>query len=514
MKHFLAYRFDERERTLWRGAEEIRLTRKASAILMCLIEGAGRIVTHETILGNVWPGTHVQADNIKVLVHEIRAALQDDPRDPRFIRSEPGRGYSFIAPVLDAPLLHADSRDSAISSIFVNHHDDLERLKATLTDLSRQDCRVILVEGERGMGKTALCDAFMQLAREVPSARICYGQSVAHAGKAEPYQPIADALHHLSRQLPASMPGLFSQHAPTWLRRLPPWIADAAPPTDESPQEPSRMLREISALLEAMASDVTTVIVLDDLQWADLETVELLRALARWHAPLRTMILATYSPFATTVTAASLRSLAAELRATGPTPPTTLGPLEEAHVRTYLAERFGSGPIESLGRMVHRLSGGNPLVMVSTMDALVSTGSLVIHDDAWRLRHSPRTIERSLPSSVQELILWRFDQLEAEDRVVLESAAAVGAEFCAADVARASGAESSLPIVRRLETLCDRGFISRRGRRTSGAPTADGVYRFEHPLHAQLLAGHAPVFDQLRAKERLASDGGSHQRFG
>ena len=78
MKHFLQYRFDERERTLWRGTEEIRLTRKASSILQCLIEGAGRIVTHESILATVWPGTHVQADNIKVLVHEVRAALEDE----------------------------------------------------------------------------------------------------------------------------------------------------------------------------------------------------------------------------------------------------------------------------------------------------------------------------------------------------------------------------------------------------------------------------------------------------
>ena len=174
MKHFLAYRFDERERILWRGADEVRLTRKASAILHCLIEGAGRIVTHETILSTVWSGTHVQTDNIKVLVHEIRAALQDDPRDPRYIRSEPGRGYSFIAPVLDAPLPQPDSRDSAISSIFVNHHADLAKLTGALTDPSRSDCRVILVEGERGMGKTALCDAFMQVARDVPSRSSCW----------------------------------------------------------------------------------------------------------------------------------------------------------------------------------------------------------------------------------------------------------------------------------------------------------------------------------------------------
>src|SRR5262249_28491111 len=297
-------------------------------------------------------------------------------------------------------------------------------------------------EGERGRGKTALCAAFMRLAGEVPSARMCYGQSVAHAGKAVPYQPIADALHHLSRQSPAIMPALFAQHAPTWLGQLPPWVADAAPPADQIPYESSRMLREISALLEAMAADGATVIVLDDLQWADLGTVELLRALSRLHAPLRTMILATYSPFATTVTAAALRSLATELRATGPTPPMSLSPLEEDHVRLYLAERFGAGPIEGLARMIHRLSGGNPLVMVSAMDALGAAGSVVLQGEGWRLRHSPRTIERSLPSAVLDLMLWRFDQLEAEDRVVLESASAVGTEFCAVDVAKASGAES------------------------------------------------------------------------
>jgi hypothetical protein len=40
------------------------------------------------------------------------------------------------------------------------------------------------------------------------------------------------------------------------------------------------------------------------------------------------------------------------------------------------------------------------------------------------------------------------------------------------------------------------------------------VYRFIHPLHAQVLAGHAPVFEQLRAAERLAFDRRPTERFG
>src|SRR5690242_1255651 len=75
MKYFLGHRFDEQDRTLWRGTDEIRLTRKAAAVLNCLMERAGAIVSRETILSTVWPDTYVHADNVKVLVHEIRVAL-------------------------------------------------------------------------------------------------------------------------------------------------------------------------------------------------------------------------------------------------------------------------------------------------------------------------------------------------------------------------------------------------------------------------------------------------------
>ncbi len=513
MKHFLGHRFDEDERTLWRGADEIRLTRKAAAVLLCLIERAGRTVTRDTILSTVWPGTHVQADNIKVLVHEIRVALNDDPRDPQFIRSEPGSGYRFVAPVFDALSL-PEYRDSAVSSIFVNQNE-LSNLSAALTDPRRSDCRVFLVEGERGMGKTALCAEFMKRARAVPSARVCYGQSFAHAGAAQPYLPIIDALHHLARQSPAAIPAMLAQYAPSWLAAMPHWVRDAAPSTaTAAPGEPSRMIRELGDFLERMAFEVPTVMVLDDLQWADLETVELLRALARRHAPLRAMVLGTYTPFATTLTAAALRSLAAELRATGRSWPMALGSLTEDEVRTYLIERFNSDAIAALARMVHRVSAGNPLVMVSTMDALIASGAVVLQYDGWRLRHSVRTLERSLPVRVLDAILWRFDQLDVEDRVVLERAAGVGMEFCALDVARAAGMESPFPIARRLETLWTRGFVARRGARIRGGPSVAGVFRFVHPLHAQVLAGHAPVFDQRRAVDRLGLDQRASGGFG
>jgi predicted ATPase/DNA-binding winged helix-turn-helix (wHTH) protein len=513
MRHFLGHRFDEHRRTLWRGTREIRLTRKAAAVLLCLIDHAGRVASRDIILSTVWPETHVHADNVKVLVHEIRTALEDDPREPNFIRSEPGGGYTFIAPLHDGVLPATTSRASATPAIAADPHI-LFRLAVALADPAQSGSRVFLVDGERGMGKSALCAELMRRAREVTAARVCYGQAVAHAGISETYQPFVDALHHLARQSPRIVPALLAQHAPTWLARLPAWVTDVAPGTETAPPDPFRMIREFCDLLECLAAEGSTVIVLDDLQWADLETVELLRALARRHAPLRTIVLATYSPFATTLAAATLRSLSAELRATTRSSSMPIVPLAEEQVHAYLLDRFASDSVAALARVIHRVSAGNPLVMVSAMDALVAAGSVVFESDGWRLRHAPRTIERSLPATVLDTLLWRFDQLDAEDRVVLECAAAVGTEFCPLDVARAAGAESPMPIVRRIETLCERGFISRRSRSTRRMPSAMEIYRFIHPLHAQVLAGHAPVFEQLRAVERLATDSGRTERFG
>ena len=514
MKHFSGHRFDEHRRTLWRGTREIRLTRKAAAVLLCLIERAGRTVTRDTILSTVWSGTHVHADNVKVLIHEVRTALEDDPREPNFIRSESGGGYTFIAPLHDGVLPAATSRASANPAIAADPHI-LFRLAVALADPAQSDCRVFLVDGERGMGKSALCAEFMRRARDVASARVCYGQAVAHAGRAETYLPFVDALHHLARQSPRTVPALLAQHAPTWLSRLPSWVTDIAPLKGSIvPPDPIRMIREFGELLESLAAEGPTVIVLDDLQWADLESVELLRALARRHAPLRTMVLAAYAPFATTLAAATLRNLSAELRATTRSSSMPIVPLTEDQVRAYLIERFASDSIAVLARLVHRVSSGNPLAMVSMMDGLIAGGTVVFESDGWRLRYRPRTIERSLPATVLETILWRFDQLDPEDRVILECAAAVGPEFCPLDVSKAAGAESPMPILRRIETLCERGFIARRSRSSRRVPSAMEIYRFIHPLHAQVVAGHAPVFDQLRAAERLAFDRGRAERFG
>ena len=387
------------------------------------------LVSHEEILARVWPDTHVQPQNIKVLVSELRRALTDDARDPQFIRSEPSRGYAFLAPISDTALPTAGGDRQPVSSIFVNHRADLARLGEILAGAETSDCRLVLVEGERGTGKTALCDAFVQQAGRLPSVRICYGQCLEHAGPSEPYFPVLDALHHLARQSPSTIPKLLANVAPAWLSQLPPWVADAAsPPSTEATPDSSRLILELSALFETLSTDATTVIVLEDLHWGDLATIELLRGLARRHTPLRTLILATYTRHATTVTGAALRSLATELRGSARCATIATHPLSMEDVHAYLIARFGPGRVETLSRTLHRVTGGIPLSVVAVTDGLIEADYVTLTDNTWRLRYSPRMIEKSLPKRLLDVVLWRFEQLGPEDRAVLEIAAAVGTE--------------------------------------------------------------------------------------
>jgi DNA-binding winged helix-turn-helix (wHTH) protein len=118
MKYFPPFRFDEQASVLFRDGLAVPLSRKALGLLQCLVATPRAVVTHQRIMESVWSDTHVQPENIKTVVHELRAVLGDRSQSPQFIRSAPGRGYVFVADVTDAmPPLFSDSDNAARSTL-------------------------------------------------------------------------------------------------------------------------------------------------------------------------------------------------------------------------------------------------------------------------------------------------------------------------------------------------------------------------------------------------------------
>ena len=90
---------------LRRAGRPLKLERIPLDILLLLAERPGQLVTREQIAERIWgKDAFLDVDNsLNGAIRKIRHALEDDPEQPRFIQTVTGRGYRFVAPVLDAP---------------------------------------------------------------------------------------------------------------------------------------------------------------------------------------------------------------------------------------------------------------------------------------------------------------------------------------------------------------------------------------------------------------------------
>lgn len=88
---------DLQERKLQVDNEVVKLSRKEFELLKRLINNAGRLVTQQQLLREIWGGTHVEDTHyLRIFIARLRTKLGDDPSNPRYIETEPGVGYRFL----------------------------------------------------------------------------------------------------------------------------------------------------------------------------------------------------------------------------------------------------------------------------------------------------------------------------------------------------------------------------------------------------------------------------------
>jgi two-component system KDP operon response regulator KdpE len=76
----------------------LALTRKEYAVLAMLLRHAGRVVTQQQLLREVWGPSHTgDSQYLRIVIGKLRQKLGDDPANPRWLKTEPGVGYRFIA---------------------------------------------------------------------------------------------------------------------------------------------------------------------------------------------------------------------------------------------------------------------------------------------------------------------------------------------------------------------------------------------------------------------------------
>jgi adenylate cyclase len=98
---FGQFRFEPATARLFDRDAEVRLTRKAAQVLNALLARPGTPISKQELFDTVWRGTVVSDDALVTCVQELRKALGDDPRQPRYIETRHRHGYRFAAPVSD-----------------------------------------------------------------------------------------------------------------------------------------------------------------------------------------------------------------------------------------------------------------------------------------------------------------------------------------------------------------------------------------------------------------------------
>lgn len=100
---FAGFVLDEDRRQLFRGSEPLHLEPKAFDLLVLLLSRRPKAVSKAEIHEAIWPGAYISESSLPGLVGDLRAALGDDPKEPRFIRTVLRFGYAFCGEAAPGP---------------------------------------------------------------------------------------------------------------------------------------------------------------------------------------------------------------------------------------------------------------------------------------------------------------------------------------------------------------------------------------------------------------------------
>ncbi|WP_374087318.1 AAA family ATPase [Methylomicrobium lacus] len=512
---FDRFRLDTGDASLCRDGQVVNLAPKAFALLCCLAERAGRLVTKDELQDAVWTHHFVSESALKGRMNELRQALGDDPKAPRYIETVARRGYRFIAEVSreDAhPVTAAagPTADAALASIRWDTPDALPGVgrEAPLAHLQQLWEKAVtgrrqlaFVTGEAGIGKSTLIEMFMQNGQDKPA--VLWGQCIEHFGAGEALLPLLGAL---ARRGP-SLISVLRARAPAWLVQMPGLLSaeqrlDLQREVLGATQE--RMLREGCEILETLSADTPLIVVLEDLHWSDYATLDLLAALGRRPEPAALLVIGSYRPSDVALRDHPMRRVQQELQAHKLCAEVALDSFSREELRTYLGRRFPEGCFpEAIAEILHRRTGGHPLFLVNLLDYLLAEERLKQSGGWWSVAGGGDGLERGVPDDIRQMIEQQCARLSPDEQKLLGVASAAGMDSSAALLA-AVLQEDPLTIEARCEALAQRGpMLAAAGVSEWPDGTLAGNYAFRHALYAEVLYQRLPPAYRISVHRRL-----------
>ena len=303
--------------------------------------------------------------------------------------------------------------------------DELTRIADELSRAHQGQCRVVLFVGEPGIGKTRLLAAAAALAAQ-EGALVRRG-AASDAEGMPPYLPLREALgQHIQATPDALLLAQLGSFAPVLASILPELAPRIGAQIHLYPlpaeQARLRLYEAVAAVLAAIAAPQLLVLILDDLQWADRATLDLLSFIASHQSSARLLIIGAYRPGEAEENPALQRALN-DLNRLRMLTTMTVEPLAAAAL-TALAGQYLGGPLDPhAGQMLYARSEGNPFFAEELLRAWMETGALTWSTDQWRYTAASRL---RLPTSISGALRQRLARLSPKLLELLRVGALLG----------------------------------------------------------------------------------------
>jgi tetratricopeptide (TPR) repeat protein len=418
-----------------------------------------------------------------------------------------------------------DRRD--VTSEFVGREPELSQLERHLATAIGGRGQVVLVTGEAGIGKTFLIERFLALTtKRYPDVRIARGQCSERFGGGEGYLPFIEALSTLlarkeQKSVREKVLEIVLDTAPSWLGAVPA-VGQALAASFETAQavrerfggetsqaiapDQEHVLQEYAGVLTRLSQEDSLLLFVDDLQWSDAASVDLLVHLSRRIGGNRVLILGTYRPSDVAVgkegRSHPLCKAVLEMRRYNVCEEVALDRLGRQECEALVSAEFPENDFPaSLLELLFGHSEGNALFITEMLRLLIEDGLIQKREGTWHLVQAVEDLP--LPRSVESVVFMRIDRLEADLQRALRYASVEGERFLSTVLAQVIETdelqlEERLEIAERIHRL-----IRSRGELELGWELAT-VYQFTHILFQETFYG------RLKPKERVLL----HRRIG
>jgi len=377
---------------------------------------------------------------------------------------------------------------------FVGRERELSDLGHHLEEALDYRGRLVMIQGETGVGKTKLGEEFVRQT-VTQNVRVVKGRAVRD--DANPYAPfnrmVEDALADFEFR-PTWITRLIDPKIAPYFTNLLPQIRDNYPVTfpgrEPETEEPTAVREAFDRFFENLSKYKPLVITFDDCHWLAPEAVEVLKYLSARAASRPILIIGTARPFPDD---SALRKAMDQLYDQRSAYLIDLKNLGATATKEYLSRRFGPGIRSDFSNWLFRITRGNPLFISEIINTL-HRQNIIRRDDSDRHWQVTDDFEDfPLSPSVESVIKYRVGNLNPAARNALEIAAVIGDRFEPGMIRSLMSIASRPALIRVLNILYGQKIITR----------IKDTWEFTHPLIRELIYKKMDPIPRGRLHRRL-----------